>query len=383
MRKKYRKIFSTIICLLFFLFIGLFYLSINKTIAAGLEVKYPEISGQSIEGINTSLPDYIKYLFNAGMLIGFSAVLISLAIAGAMYALSAVSASLKANAKDRISGAMSGLLILTLLYLIVTTINPQLGLFNINKLPASQQIEIVEKKDPGIYFYKSSCSDNAVQPVMANIPDLGTMFGNKINNIKIQQDTENKIAYMSILYDKANFWGKCNFITSAKSCQSTGFPASSASVYSFNDNPADDGVYFYRKSYFNSKGGYLKVSNSEIKNAGSDDLYIGDLSQLKFIGMPEEEQDCVNYNDKRECVERSVPNLGGENISSIWIHGNYVVLFIYFGPEDNASGPWTSCQEFPTADDINRIGPQQIKWQNIRNNNFVIPNYVVIIPIKG
>ena len=75
------------------------------------------------------------YLFNAGMLLGFFAVFISLAIAGSMYFLSPAKPDLLTEAKDRVGGAVSGLLILVLTYLIITTVNPQLSVFHLADLP--------------------------------------------------------------------------------------------------------------------------------------------------------------------------------------------------------------------------------------------------------
>lgn len=375
MIKKHQKFINVGFCFLSFLFIGLFCLSINRISAADLEVQYPIISGQTITA-SSGLPDYVKYLFNAGMLIGSFAVFISLVIAGATYFLSPVSAELLAGAKDRVSGAISGLLILALTYLIITTINPQLSFFNLNKLPPTPQPPPAETKAPGVYFYKSGCSDDSVQPNIASVPDLG-LLKNKVNSVGIVQDTDNQDYYMSILYDTINFQGRCQYLNPNQSCQSVSPFASSASVYKYDFSPNGDGVYFYRKSYFDDSGGYYKVGNSEING-----IYKQRLENLKFIGVPEDEQDCIKYDANGNCVGRRPPSLGGENISSVKINGDYLVLFVYFGTNDSPSGIWTSCQEFPTINDINKFGPEQIKWEGIRNNNNVIPNYVVIIPIQ-
>ena len=119
MVKKFlpEKNFRTFIfCLLFS------FLYASNVFAADLEVKYPTIAGKTLTA-SSSLPDYMIYLFNAGMLVGIFAVFVSLVIAGVMYFLSPVSVELKTDAKDRVSGAISGLLILALTYLIITTIN--------------------------------------------------------------------------------------------------------------------------------------------------------------------------------------------------------------------------------------------------------------------
>ena len=93
---------------------------------------------------------------------------------------------------------------------------------------------------------------------------------------------------------------------------------------------------------------------------------------------------CTKYDKNGFCDKSSLtcPTLAGENISSVIINGDYVVLFVYKGPQDNGKGPWTSCAIYPYTNDTNKIGPQQIKWENIRNRGSVIPNYMVIIPVQ-
>jgi hypothetical protein len=397
MIKKNQKIFYGGVCFFIFLFLGFFCLSISKIFAAGLEVKYPEVAGQIITA-NSKLPDYVKYLFNAGMSLGFLAVLISLIIAGATYFLSPISVELRSSAKDRASGAISGLLILVLTYLIITTINPQLSFFNSSELPATPP-EPAPTKASGVYFYKSDCFDNNIQANTSSIPDLGPLK-NKVGYVSTINDSN---GYITILYDNTNFWGKCQYVVDA-GCLSVDPFAASASIYRYDYSPNGDGVYFYRKPCFNTQpsnnvndfitqcnkfvddndkdivgSGYYKVSNSEISG-----IYIGRLEDLKFEHVPKNEQNCIKYDKTGKCITRNPqsPSLGGENISSVIINGNYLVLFVYLGPQDNESGPWTSCQEFPIANDVNRMGPQQIKWQNIRNSNGVVPNYVIIIPIQ-
>jgi hypothetical protein len=389
MIRKNQKLAYLIISFIFFLVIGFFYLSANKVFAAALEVKYPAIGNQNITS-NIEIPAYIKYLFDAGMFIGFFAVFISLVWAGVLYLLSPIKPDYLSPAKDRTTGAITGLLILSLTYLIITTINPQLSFLNFNK-PSSAPKPPAEKKDPGVYFYNvNDCSDASVTPITTNTPDLGTLK-NRVNSVGIVQNPDNKTSYISILYDNTNLWGKCQYITTTdsnnpnQSCQPVSPFAASASVYKYNGEPNDDGVYFYRKSYFNSEGGFYKVDNSDIKSSG---IYVEKLENLKFTGsngdrcnVPETEQNCTKYDEKQNCTQRSCPTLAGENISSVGINGNYLVMFVYFNPQTDSATSWTYCQEFPTINDVSKLGPQQMKWQNVRNIGGVVPNYVIIIPI--
>ena len=397
MKKKYQKLACLLAFFFSFLLISFFYLAINKVSATGLEVNYPSIEGKSLSS-DSKMPDFVIYLFNAGMAIGFLSVLISLVIAGVMYFLSPIKPDLRASAKDRFAGAISGLLILFLTYLIIITINPQLNVFSLDELTPTPVLTST-KTPAGIYLYnKSDCSDKS-DPNTGNLTDLGVLK-NMVNAVKIVPDADTGTSYVSILYDNTDLWGKCKYIDpTISSCQSLNnfaAKAASVSIHEYNSSPNGDGVYFYRKSCFNNpstttgkigdlitqcnnnSGGYYKIQNSSIKN-----IYVGKLEDLKFTNVPLLEQDCTKYDKEGECTSREIPSLDGKNISSVIINGDYLVLFLYFAQGDTPAGPWTFCQEFPIGNDINKFGPRQIKWENIRNGNEgKIPNWVIIFPIK-
>lgn len=436
---------------------GLFFLSIDRVSAASpssitLEVKYPTISNKTITA-SSSLPSYVSYLFNAGIFIGFFIVFLSLTAAGVMYFLSPAKPDMLSEAKDRIFGSVSGMLILVLTYLIIYTINPRLIGLTTNTLPSVSEptsAATSQPRNPGVYLYKKSdCSDSDAQPYASNYSDLG-ILKKKINGVEMQNDDVAGTSYISILYSNPDLWGECKYIDpTSSSCQSAtdqnGKPfASSLSVYEFdsnsaNDNPSDGGVYFFRKPCLNSQddgssddlskvgdlityckdvnsdgsvtsydgrgGGWKEISNSDITPSGGS-MYVKKLDDLKFDGdgggcnvpVPQD-QYCQGYTAYGICVQAkwTCPTLGGGDVSSIIINGNYLVLLFYYGPSDSSSGPWTACQEFPKYSDINKIGPQTIKWENIRNTSGVaddingkivntggiIPNYMVIMPIKG
>lgn len=379
MLKKNRQTLYIKLFFVAFFFIGFLYLyiSTNFISAASLEVDYPRISGQDInEGVLT-LPSYVKYLFNFGIFIGVCATFLSLAIAGSMYLLSPAipGAGLLSKARDQASGAISGLLILVLTYLILVTISPSLSILTVQNLPNIPPAAEKPKK-PGVYFNKTNgCTDLMPKYLTSSTADLGN-FKNKVNSIDIVQGS---IGYVSILYDTIDFQGMCKYIPPNDRCQSVKPFGASASVHKYDFKPNGDGVYFYRKTYFNEQGGFYKVDNAEIRGS-----YMKKLENLKFNNVPEEEQDCIKYENNGECAKdgRRKPSLAGTNISSIKINGDYLVLFIYFAPGDPEAGPWSYCQAFPTIDDQNKKGPYQIKWESIRNKAIGLPNYVYILPIK-
>jgi hypothetical protein len=185
------------------------------------------------------------------MAIGFSAVFISLAIAGILFFLSPVSAEARAEARDRVSGAISGLLLLVLTYLIVVTINPQLNSFKPKDL-SKISLPAIKIIHPGVSFYTSAgCPDKDPQLHSASIADLGPLK-KQINSAQIIQDSDSGTYYISILYENPNFWGKCQYIDPNSGCQKVDPFASSASIHEYNNNSASGGgIYFYRKSCFN------------------------------------------------------------------------------------------------------------------------------------
>lgn len=413
---KYKNLTKTTIIFSLFLFIGFLFLLVEKTFAIALEVQYPPIKGISLNtDPNLTLPRYILYLFNAGTFIGFFGVFISLVIAGIMYLLSPAKPDLQADAKDRITGSISGLLILTLSYLIITTINPQLSFLTLTALPEIPPPP-PEKQEPGVYFFDTqNCSSDKISPNVSSIPDFEKLK-NKIQSVGIVQNPDSDIYYISVLYNNPGLWGKCQYITTTdpnnpnQTCQNVDPFASSASIYKYDFNPLENndpftgGVYFYRKSCFydynfntsslidrcnKNSGGYYYVSVADISTVG-----VFDLNELQFNDVPLDEQACKKYDKNGNCCTkddaelecdedgRTPQTLGGENISSIIINGNFLVILVYFDPLKDSDFSWSSCQEFPTTIDANKIGPQQIKWENIRNSGGVVPNYAVIIPIK-
>ena len=401
----YQKKICFTICFAVFLFFCFIIFPSNKVSALTLEVQYPTITlgGQSA-GTPTDLPSYARYLFFFGTAFGFFCVFLSFVIAGALYILSPANPEARTNAKDRFSGAIAGLLILALAYLIISTINPQLNILTIDA-PAPSPTPAAPPPPPGIYFYNgNSCQDaKNPSPYTSSVQDLGQGLRNKVNSARFVQDTKNGNSYISVLYNTINFQGKCEFVDpNNKSCQTIApFSVSSVSVLNFNSSPNGDGVYFYRKPCFNKIGnpgsplninslvsycngkndGWYESTNSDIQGQGGN-LFVLNLNQTKFKDVPDEQQDCVEYDKYGNCTGRQAPSLGGDNISTIVVNGNYAVLLVYAGPKDGPSGPWSYCELFPGIDDANNIGPMQVKWENIRNHGDVVPNYAIIIPIN-
>jgi hypothetical protein len=339
----------------------------NASPAPKLEVEYPEIQGKTLTP-STPLPDVAIYLFNAGMIVGFFAVVASLVWGGVLYAFSGVASLVqkKIDAKDRIFGAISGLLIILLTYLIITTINPELSIFKSEKLEEEKISEVEAIKIPGVYFYKSETCDEKENPSprTASLSDLGDMKNN-LKSAKIIKDYKNfkNTSFISLLYKNPNFWGDCRYLEPNEVCNQNLSPEySSASIYRYNFEPeekAGNGVYFFRKPCINDKkvdysktdpatksysiqkadfdfkniddiinyckhpnvgGGYFYISYQDIKEKiNSSIIFEAKLNELKmknssepgFIDVPTLEQDCKKYDRNNECSEKIAPTLSG------------------------------------------------------------------------
>lgn len=390
-KKKYKFFY----CKLFVAIFTLFCVALNNALA--LEVKYPvSQSGIQLVDTNTPLPLYLKYIFDMGMFLGFASAFFSLAAAGVLYLMSPAKPELLASAKDRVAGAISGVLILVMTYLIITTLNPQLAIFKIGELqpiPAPNQ-----DQEAGIYFYKSSdCSGNP-KISTTNILDFGIAFNNQIRSAELISKPGQE--YVSTMYSSPGLFGKCQDVDpTINVCQPLGDfvnSANSASIHTYDFNPKGDGVYLYRKPFFNTDGGWLKISNSQIESGTDGGVFGAELNSLYFKGdsssecnVPIDEQICDKWDIKAVCVHKICPTLAGKEISSIQIKGNYIVFLLYSDPSDTTF--WSYCQEFPTPNDINKDGPKQLKWEKTVNQpskqnktqNLGLPNWIYIYPVKN
>lgn len=377
--------------LLFYLFSLTFlvvfsFIIFNFCFAAELNVDYPILlTGAGITP-QTPIQEYLKYVFDFAIFLGYVTAFFSLVFAGILYFLSPAVPNALSIAKDRIAGVISGVIILTTVYLIITTINPALSIFKTTRLKDLPPSSTQSSRQPGVYLYKESgCPafknnlPNHSFYSTGSSPDLGTS-SKQIKSAEIVHDWTNNIHYIAILYENPKLWGKCKYIDPNKSCEDNIDPfASSVSIYRYNYHPNSGSVTFYRRPFFDSNGGSYQVLGSATGN-----IYIQELKGLTFNNVPENEKECIEWNKSGACIKRKSQDLSGENIASIKIDGDYLVLLVYFNKSsDLAKGPWSFCQAFGTFDDEDKEGPREIKWENIRNlNSGDLPNYVLIFPAE-
>lgn len=131
-----------------------------------LEITYPEIPGLNRPTtVKALLPEYIKYIFGFALIIAGLIAFGSLIYGGVRYLTSAGSPSALGDAKDQISSAILGLVVLLCSYLILTTVNPQLVGLTLVRQPTTK----------GIVLYNEGLCENSGEACQDdfNCPDAG------------------------------------------------------------------------------------------------------------------------------------------------------------------------------------------------------------------
>ncbi len=108
------------------IFFSLFFFAFALAQERALEVNYPGFSASK-----NLFPEYIKYIFNFVVAVSGFLALGSLVYAGARYLTSAGDPSKMQIAKDRITSAFWGIIIILASFLILQNINPQLTLIDL------------------------------------------------------------------------------------------------------------------------------------------------------------------------------------------------------------------------------------------------------------
>jgi hypothetical protein len=113
--------------LLFLAFLLLF-IFISSTYALALEVKYPNIPGlpSLSKNPNPGIGEYVGYFFGLGIYMAGILALISFTLGAVGLIASADNAEATSNAKDRMKGAVLGLVLVFASFIIIRTINPTL-----------------------------------------------------------------------------------------------------------------------------------------------------------------------------------------------------------------------------------------------------------------
>ena len=139
--------FSKSCKLIFFLL--LLFLLLGANFVFALEINYPNIPGSvpPQDFIETAPPEeipslYVKYIINFSIWAGGIIALGILIYAGIRYLISTGKPEAITSAKEQISSAFLGLLLLLFSFLILNTLNPQ---FTILEIPKPEPVEVIER----------------------------------------------------------------------------------------------------------------------------------------------------------------------------------------------------------------------------------------------
>jgi hypothetical protein len=240
-------------------------------LARELEIDYPTIPGtevslQTVEG--TSLPDYVKYIFNFA--IGIVALLAFgvLLLGGFRYITSAGNPAATSDARGQMLAGVLGMIILLSSYIILTTINPQLVVIEVKEVAA-----VGVRPTPGVWVCKkaidgfrdfadrSSEEQGEIKQEIADscyhvttVEQLPGEFDDKAHYIYLIEVGEEKtVKYGVILQEDENFQGRCRVMIEDGPVPSYLDGRASAVIpFIVNDSPEGAGITLYRNTDFNA-----------------------------------------------------------------------------------------------------------------------------------
>lgn len=139
--------------------IGIFGISFS---AFALELDWPVSPGGAWLGDDSTITDLIAYIYEWAMTIGGIATFIALISAGFQYLTSAGNTTKMSDAKQKITSAITGLVLLLSSFLILSTINPELTTLEIPEISLSG--ESFEALDPENVSLTRSCDIVRIYP---------------------------------------------------------------------------------------------------------------------------------------------------------------------------------------------------------------------------
>ncbi|HRR39398.1 MAG TPA: pilin [Candidatus Paceibacterota bacterium] len=216
------------------------------------EVDYPDLPNVPAPTPEQGLPSYVNYIFNIALALGGLVAFGVLIWGGVLYLTSAGNPEQIGSAKKKLTSAISGLLILLCVYLILTTINPDLALLSLPTISPTSGVWLVKSNGEKIYF-----SDNA-SPV--------SLTG--ISGIEFISSRDKLMGVY--LYTKSNYLGGEEWVETPENIENS-VSVNTSNVKSIYFLWRKPGVYLYPETNFQGRPLYVKDSVSDlgkIKSSG-------------------------------------------------------------------------------------------------------------------
>ena len=347
--------------LFIFFLLALIVLSTGNT-ASALEFPLPGLKD------SPSVPEYVDYLFKT--IIGLAALIasISFAIGAVQYIISLDNPTAGSNAKDRMKGAILGLILTFSSFIILKTINPSLTKLTLKPLPSVLPLPTV--LIPGVYYYtESGCSGNFSSGHNTSETQIDGAFAGKIRSVKVVRGSESDPFYIIIFHQFGlDELGGCNrpIVALSENCYSIENPNNTGSVdiTPVRSSPGSpgDGVTFYSEAH--------GFSMAQLKREGK--LYVSDWTIVPIWSLPANAieynyDDAVNVSEDYKRVNKTFQDRPG----TIQMTGNYLVA-LYSRDSENANS--IVCQTFKaTVPDLNAVRITTTGGSDLENV-YIMPN---------
>ncbi len=256
-----------------------------------LEVKYPSIQGiRPIAEGEDALPIFIRYIFTFAIAIAGLIAFAVLVFAGFRYLASAGNPTAMRDARESITAALLGLILLLGSVLLLITINPQLTRLTLESI----EDFLLEARGTlaGVYLIsdeeKEIELEDKILRVFKNVPTTGSIsdlalqtynFDNQTQKICFQTDWRNDIQFNAVLHTERDFKGKCRIFYEKEFSHDLIFggvgdnvkgDVSSVTIFSksvlFPKEPAGDfAVKFYKLPTFDDEEGVCTITGEQVE----------------------------------------------------------------------------------------------------------------------
>lgn len=164
----------------------------QNTNGKSLEITYPSVTGVTTPtSTNTSLPDYIRYIFNFIITFAGFIAFVALALGGYRYLTSAGNPGNESLARSQIFSALFGIVLLLGSFILFNIINPKILSPNLENLP---EIQMPETAAPPVYYEQTADLLQRVKELMQALqktPDTVVQTGNNLKSYTDKCDCRN------------------------------------------------------------------------------------------------------------------------------------------------------------------------------------------------